>query len=210
VIASTTSSAAADAGNTGNGTITMDVTTPVLAGAKNGVYRAVNDLVAANSGEFVVYDPDGIEIGRVAVGADLQQPDQVRHRRRRDRLRHRRCVLDHGRHRADRLPGRHRFAPAGTDGSQRPPASSGTTSPPTGRTLVRASDRPRRRGARRRPGLARRHHRGAEGGGHPPAGKAAHHRSLGAPSRADRARRAPFGARKARTEFLPSFPRFIP
>ena len=26
-------------------------------------------LCAANSGEFVVYDPDGIEIGRVAVAA---------------------------------------------------------------------------------------------------------------------------------------------
>jgi hypothetical protein len=29
----------------------------------------VNELVATNSGEFVVYDPDGIEIGRVAVAA---------------------------------------------------------------------------------------------------------------------------------------------
>ena len=26
-------------------------------------------MIAANSGEFVVYDPDGIEIGRVAVAA---------------------------------------------------------------------------------------------------------------------------------------------
>ena len=42
---------------------------PVAAGAKNGVYRAVNELVATNSGEFVVFDPDGTEIGRVAVGA---------------------------------------------------------------------------------------------------------------------------------------------
>ena len=33
------------------------------------VYRVVNELVATNSGEFVVYDPDGIEIGRVAVAA---------------------------------------------------------------------------------------------------------------------------------------------
>jgi hypothetical protein len=69
VIASSTASAAADASNTGNGVFTLDVTTPVLAGAKDGVYRIVNDLVAANSGEFIVYDPDGIEIGRVAVGA---------------------------------------------------------------------------------------------------------------------------------------------
>src|SRR5215813_12043137 len=64
-----TSSAAADGSNTGNGVITMDAAAPVAAGAKNGVYRAVNELVATNSGEFVVYDPDGIEIGRVAVAA---------------------------------------------------------------------------------------------------------------------------------------------
>jgi hypothetical protein len=69
VIASATSSVAADASNTGNGVFTLDGTTPVLAGAKDGVYRIVNDLVASNSGEFIVFDPDGIEIGRVAVGA---------------------------------------------------------------------------------------------------------------------------------------------
>src|SRR4051794_5686029 len=69
VIASTTASVAADASNTGNGVFTLDVTTPVLAGAKDGIYRVVNDLVAANSGMFIVFDPDGIEIGRVAVAA---------------------------------------------------------------------------------------------------------------------------------------------
>ena len=69
VVSLVTSSAAADGSNTGNGVITMDATAPVAAGAKNGVYRVVNELVATNSGEFVVYDPDGIEIGRVAVAA---------------------------------------------------------------------------------------------------------------------------------------------
>lgn len=69
VIAGATSSVAADASNTGNGVFTLDVTAPVGAGAKDGIYRVVNDLVAANSGEFIVTDPDGIEIGRVAVGA---------------------------------------------------------------------------------------------------------------------------------------------
>ena len=64
-----TSSAAADGSNTGNGVITLDATAPVAPSAKNGVYRVVNELVATNSGEFVVYDPDGIEIGRVAVAA---------------------------------------------------------------------------------------------------------------------------------------------
>jgi hypothetical protein len=68
-LASATSSAAADAGNTGNGTFTLDATTPVAQGAKDGNYRIVNELVATNSGEFVVYDPSGILLGRVAVGA---------------------------------------------------------------------------------------------------------------------------------------------
>jgi hypothetical protein len=69
VVAQVTSSAVADVTNTGNGVITLDAAAPVAAGAKNGVYRAVNELVATNSGEFIVFDPDGIEIGRVAVGA---------------------------------------------------------------------------------------------------------------------------------------------
>jgi hypothetical protein len=69
VVSGATSSVAADAGNTGNGVFTLDVTAPVSAGAKDGVYRVINDLVAANSGEFIVLDPDGIEIGRVAVAA---------------------------------------------------------------------------------------------------------------------------------------------
>lgn len=69
VPASVTSSMAPDAANTGNGVGTIDGTTPVLAGAKNGVYRAVCIAVAANGGEFAVNDPKGIEIGRVAVGA---------------------------------------------------------------------------------------------------------------------------------------------
>lgn len=69
VVAGATSSVAADAGNSGNGVFTIDGTAPVAAGAKDGVYRVVNDLVAANGGEFQVFDPDGIEIGRVAVAA---------------------------------------------------------------------------------------------------------------------------------------------
>ena len=69
VAAQVTSSFAADGSNSGNGVMTLDAVAPVAAGAKNGVYRVVNELIAANSGEFVVYDPDGIEIGRVAVAA---------------------------------------------------------------------------------------------------------------------------------------------
>jgi hypothetical protein len=69
VVGQVTSAVAADAGNTGNGVFTIDAVAPVAAGAKDGVYRVVNDLVAANGGEFQVFDPDGVEIGRVAVGA---------------------------------------------------------------------------------------------------------------------------------------------
>jgi len=70
VVAGVTSSASADAGNTsGSGAITLDVTTPVAAGAKNGVYRAVCVEPASNGGTFAVFDPDGIQIGSVAVAA---------------------------------------------------------------------------------------------------------------------------------------------
>lgn len=64
------SSAAADAGNTaGSGAITMDGTTPILDGAQDGVYRAVCIEPAANGGTFEVFDPQGIAIGKVNVGA---------------------------------------------------------------------------------------------------------------------------------------------
>lgn len=70
VVAGVTSSAAADAGNTvGGGAITLDAVTPVLAGAKNGVYRAVCIEPATNGGIFAVFDPLGVEIGKVAVAA---------------------------------------------------------------------------------------------------------------------------------------------
>lgn len=68
--AGATSSAAADAGNTsGSGAITLDATTPVLADAQNGVYRAVCIEPASNGGIFAVFDPRGVQIGTVAVGA---------------------------------------------------------------------------------------------------------------------------------------------
>lgn len=57
------------AGNTGNGTITMDASTPVLAGAKVGVYTAICIAAASNGGTFRVEDPDGFVLGDVAVGA---------------------------------------------------------------------------------------------------------------------------------------------
>lgn len=64
------SSASADAANTsGSGAITMDVTNPVAANARNGRYRAVCIEPATNGGMFAVFDPDGVEIGKVAVAA---------------------------------------------------------------------------------------------------------------------------------------------
>jgi hypothetical protein len=61
--------AAKSGGNTGNGVLTMDGTTPVLAGAKPGVYTARLITAAANGGTFRVIDPDGFVLGDVAVGA---------------------------------------------------------------------------------------------------------------------------------------------
>jgi hypothetical protein len=64
--------AAAGAGvagaNTGNGTCTPDATTPLLAGAKAGIYTAKCIAAATNGGTFRVYDPDGLVLGDVAVG----------------------------------------------------------------------------------------------------------------------------------------------
>lgn len=51
--------AAAKAGNTGNGTCTMDATTPVLQGAKDGIYTVRFTSATA----FTVEDPDGNVIG---------------------------------------------------------------------------------------------------------------------------------------------------
>ena len=70
VVAGVTSSVAADASNTGNGVFTIDATNPVSADAKDGVYigsSATSSRPTAASLQRV-YDPDGHEIGRVAVG----------------------------------------------------------------------------------------------------------------------------------------------
>lgn len=68
VIALTTATAVADAANTGgSGVLTVDPTTPVLAGAKNGAYRVVCIEPGANVGTFAVFDPLGAEIGRYNV-----------------------------------------------------------------------------------------------------------------------------------------------
>lgn len=65
----TTAVPAAPNANTGDGTITMDTTTPTLAGAQVGVYKAVCTTEALGSGTFRVYDPSGVVLGDVVVAA---------------------------------------------------------------------------------------------------------------------------------------------
>ncbi len=64
------------AGNTGNGVMTLDVTTPVLAFAAAGVYSVVCTAAATNSGTFRVTDPRGRVLGDVAVAATFA--DQIK------------------------------------------------------------------------------------------------------------------------------------
>lgn len=73
VAANVAAAAVADAGNTGNGVLTMDAAAPVSAGVKNGAYRAVCIAVAVNGGTFAIEDPTGAEIGKVAVGATFNK-----------------------------------------------------------------------------------------------------------------------------------------
>lgn len=53
---------------TGNGTITMDATTPILANAQAGAYTAKCITAATDGGTFRVFDPKGNALGDVAVG----------------------------------------------------------------------------------------------------------------------------------------------
>ena len=62
--------AAKSGGNAANtGALTMDATTPILAGAKVGIYTARCIAAATNGGTFRVTDPEGFVLGDVAVGA---------------------------------------------------------------------------------------------------------------------------------------------
>lgn len=53
---------------TGNGTLTMDATTPIRPGAKVGAYTATCITAATDGGTFRVEDPDGNVLGDIAVG----------------------------------------------------------------------------------------------------------------------------------------------
>lgn len=65
----TSASAAKAGGNTGAGTLTLDATTPILPGAKEGVYTVRCITAASGNGTFRVRDPDGDVLGDVVMAA---------------------------------------------------------------------------------------------------------------------------------------------
>lgn len=71
-----TATAAAKAGNVGDGAFALDPSTPVLVNAQLGVYAVRCIAGATNSGTFRVFDPEGNVLGDVAVGATFS--DQIK------------------------------------------------------------------------------------------------------------------------------------
>jgi len=69
ILLGTASSAAKSGGNTGQGTLTLDGPTPILANAKAGIYTVRCIAAASGGGTFRVTDPFGHVLGDVAVGA---------------------------------------------------------------------------------------------------------------------------------------------
>jgi len=69
IVSGTVASAAKAGGNTGNGTFTLDGTTPLLLGAKYGVYTLRCIAAAANNGTFRLEDPDGVVLADVVMAA---------------------------------------------------------------------------------------------------------------------------------------------
>jgi hypothetical protein len=69
VVSGTVASAAKAGGNTGNGTFTLDATTPLLLGAKLGTYTLRCIAAAANGGTFRLEDPDGVVLGDTVMAA---------------------------------------------------------------------------------------------------------------------------------------------
>lgn len=61
------SSAAKVGGNTGNGTLVLDATTPILAFAIAGVYTVRAIQVGTNLAVFAVVDPRGVALGNVVI-----------------------------------------------------------------------------------------------------------------------------------------------
>lgn len=69
ISAGAVTTAAKAGGNTGNGVLTLDPTTPKLVGARPGVYTVRFIAAATNGGTFRVEDPNGDVIGDGQVGA---------------------------------------------------------------------------------------------------------------------------------------------
>lgn len=67
ITAQTVASAAKSGGNTGNGTFTLDATTPLLPNAKLGVYTLRCIAAATNNGTFRLEDPDGVVLGDIVM-----------------------------------------------------------------------------------------------------------------------------------------------
>lgn len=69
-------------GNTGNGTLVLDATTPILANAKAGVYTVSCLEAVTNGGKFAVTDPLGQLIGYSIVvagdGGTITFADQIK------------------------------------------------------------------------------------------------------------------------------------
>lgn len=76
IAAISAASAAKSGGNTGNGTLTLDVTTPLLVNHQVGVYQVRCITAATNSGTFRIYDPTGDVLGDVVVGSTFS--DQLK------------------------------------------------------------------------------------------------------------------------------------
>lgn len=74
-------SAVKSGGNTGNGVVTVDPTTPILVNARTGIYSARVTVAGANSATFRVTDPLGDVLGDFAyagAGAVGAFADQIK------------------------------------------------------------------------------------------------------------------------------------
>lgn len=67
IVSGTVTSAAKTGGNTGNGTFTLDATTPLLPNVKLGVYTLRCIAAATNNGTFRLEDPDGVVVGDIVM-----------------------------------------------------------------------------------------------------------------------------------------------
>lgn len=68
-VGTATSAVKASGANTGNGTLVMDVTTPVLANADVGIYTVRCIIAGTNTGTFIVTNPTGRVVGEPIIVA---------------------------------------------------------------------------------------------------------------------------------------------